>query len=109
MHNWLNIGQQKQKVYKDAVAVCPICQANNETWQHMFQFDHDNSKMIQTFALIQFKSDLLKMKTAIEEQDIIDWDNFVKGRAASSWMEAQRQYVLAVDWSHKERDGNQDQ
>eukprot|EP00957_Ditylum_brightwellii_P126254 9625444-Ditylum_brightwellii.AAC.1 len=46
---------------------------------------------------------------ALEEQNIIDWDNFMKGRTVSSWMEAQRQYVLAVDQNHKERDFNQDQ
>eukprot|EP00957_Ditylum_brightwellii_P128895 9832001-Ditylum_brightwellii.AAC.1 len=34
MHNWLNIGTQKQKFYEDAVAECPICCMEDETWMH---------------------------------------------------------------------------
>eukprot|EP00957_Ditylum_brightwellii_P008180 619309-Ditylum_brightwellii.AAC.1 len=41
--------------------------------------------------------------------NIIGWDNFMKGRAASSRTYAQMQYVLVVDWNHKKRDFNQDQ
>eukprot|EP00957_Ditylum_brightwellii_P209299 15361137-Ditylum_brightwellii.AAC.2 len=31
MHNWLNTGKQKQKIYEDAIADCPILCAENET------------------------------------------------------------------------------
>eukprot|EP00957_Ditylum_brightwellii_P184683 14065493-Ditylum_brightwellii.AAC.1 len=34
MHNWMNTGTQKQKFYKDAVMLCPICCSETETWQH---------------------------------------------------------------------------
>eukprot|EP00957_Ditylum_brightwellii_P209924 15364357-Ditylum_brightwellii.AAC.1 len=34
MHNWLNIGYQKQKFYKDVVSNCPVCTTIHKTWQH---------------------------------------------------------------------------
>eukprot|EP00957_Ditylum_brightwellii_P203016 15332874-Ditylum_brightwellii.AAC.1 len=54
MHNWLNTGMQKQKFYKDAVADCPICCAENETWTHMFQCPHDDAISLQSLALTKF-------------------------------------------------------
>eukprot|EP00957_Ditylum_brightwellii_P000428 33068-Ditylum_brightwellii.AAC.1 len=34
MHNWLNTGKQTQKFYEDAIADCPICCTEKETWTH---------------------------------------------------------------------------
>eukprot|EP00957_Ditylum_brightwellii_P149709 11400518-Ditylum_brightwellii.AAC.1 len=49
------------------------------------------------------------VRQAVEEQNIIGWDDFMKGRVAISWTEAQRHYTLAMDWNYKERDFNHDQ
>eukprot|EP00957_Ditylum_brightwellii_P065418 4962527-Ditylum_brightwellii.AAC.1 len=64
MHNWLNTGMQKQNFYKDAVADCPICCTENETWTHMFQCPHDDAISLRSLALTKFKSALIKMRTA---------------------------------------------
>eukprot|EP00957_Ditylum_brightwellii_P000632 49293-Ditylum_brightwellii.AAC.2 len=32
MHNWLNTGTQKQRFHEEAVADCPICCVEDETW-----------------------------------------------------------------------------
>eukprot|EP00957_Ditylum_brightwellii_P029919 2264243-Ditylum_brightwellii.AAC.1 len=55
---------QKQKFYKDAVADCSICCAENETWMHMFQCPHDNAISLRSLALTELKSALIKMRTA---------------------------------------------
>eukprot|EP00957_Ditylum_brightwellii_P172448 13128960-Ditylum_brightwellii.AAC.1 len=64
MHNWLNMGMQKQKFYKDTVADCPICCAENETWMHIFQCPHNDAISLRSLALTKFKSSLIKMSTA---------------------------------------------
>eukprot|EP00957_Ditylum_brightwellii_P206574 15349062-Ditylum_brightwellii.AAC.1 len=42
MHDWLNMGHQKQTFNEDAVADCPVCDAKKETWTHMFQCQHED-------------------------------------------------------------------
>ena len=64
MHNWLNIGHQKQKFYDNAVSVCPICNATKETWEHIFQCEHDDAITLCTVSHTQFKSDLIKLNIA---------------------------------------------
>eukprot|EP00957_Ditylum_brightwellii_P108377 8267823-Ditylum_brightwellii.AAC.1 len=64
MHNWLNTGYQKKKINENAVADCPVCVSQEESWQHLFQYTHANSVAIKTFALTAFKSELIKLETA---------------------------------------------
>eukprot|EP00957_Ditylum_brightwellii_P027408 2072258-Ditylum_brightwellii.AAC.1 len=133
MHNWLNTGMQKQKFYKDAVAGCPICCAENETWTHMFQCPHDNALSLRSLALTKFKSSLIKMSTApiiwqvlyykvaqwcrlptitplrilsdstgnilrdaVDTQHDLGWQNFMKGRVAKQWSQAQAEYCRSL-------------
>eukprot|EP00957_Ditylum_brightwellii_P038094 2880914-Ditylum_brightwellii.AAC.1 len=64
MHNWLNTGYQKKKFDQNAVANCPVCVSQEETWQHIFQCLHADSIAIKTLAITQFNSDLIKLGTA---------------------------------------------
>eukprot|EP00957_Ditylum_brightwellii_P173128 13180186-Ditylum_brightwellii.AAC.1 len=64
MHNWLNMGHQKKVIDKNDVNACPICLEMEETWQHFFQCQHEDSIAIRTLALTLFKSELLHLKTA---------------------------------------------
>eukprot|EP00957_Ditylum_brightwellii_P009194 695497-Ditylum_brightwellii.AAC.1 len=64
MHNWLNTGSQKQKFHEDAVADCPVCCVEDETWMHMFQCPHNDAILLRSLALAKFKSSLIKIQTA---------------------------------------------
>eukprot|EP00957_Ditylum_brightwellii_P109389 8343877-Ditylum_brightwellii.AAC.1 len=48
----------------DAVADCPACCAEKETWTHMFQYPHKDTVAIHTMALTKFRLALIAMKTA---------------------------------------------
>eukprot|EP00957_Ditylum_brightwellii_P019795 1493417-Ditylum_brightwellii.AAC.1 len=37
IHNWLNTGHKKKKIYENAVADCPVCGTQEESWQNLFQ------------------------------------------------------------------------
>eukprot|EP00957_Ditylum_brightwellii_P112626 8585208-Ditylum_brightwellii.AAC.2 len=37
MDNWLNTGHQKKKINENAVADCPVCGSQEESWQYLFQ------------------------------------------------------------------------
>eukprot|EP00957_Ditylum_brightwellii_P050712 3845358-Ditylum_brightwellii.AAC.1 len=47
MNNWLNTGSQKRKFYEDAVMLRPICCAETETWQHLFQYQHTDTVVVR--------------------------------------------------------------
>jgi hypothetical protein len=133
MHNWLNTGYQKKKIDQAAVDDCPVCGAQEETWQHMFQCNHADSIAIRTLAITKFKSKLISLGTApilretlcykiaqwcnmptlqapripdddvgevigdaVEDQQIIGWDNFMKGRMCIRWKMAQEMFKLAL-------------
>eukprot|EP00957_Ditylum_brightwellii_P210249 15364735-Ditylum_brightwellii.AAC.1 len=64
MHNWLNMGHQKQKCNEDVVGDCPICHATKETWTHLFQCSNDDSIAIHALAIRKFWSKLIKLNTA---------------------------------------------
>eukprot|EP00957_Ditylum_brightwellii_P119282 9100230-Ditylum_brightwellii.AAC.1 len=64
MHNWLNTGHQKKKINANAVADCPVCESQEESWQHLFQCMHADSLAIKTLALTAFKSELIRLETA---------------------------------------------
>eukprot|EP00957_Ditylum_brightwellii_P145466 11076196-Ditylum_brightwellii.AAC.1 len=64
MNNWFNKGHQKKQIDKNAVDTCPICLDIEETWQHLFQCQHEDSIAIRILALIFFKLELLQLKTA---------------------------------------------
>eukprot|EP00957_Ditylum_brightwellii_P023101 1742893-Ditylum_brightwellii.AAC.1 len=88
MHNWLNTGTQKQKFHKEAVANCPICCAENETWMRMFQCPHEDAITLRSLAITKciipprIPSDPtgLKLCNAVESQHDLGWNNFMKGR-----------------------------
>eukprot|EP00957_Ditylum_brightwellii_P044474 3373942-Ditylum_brightwellii.AAC.1 len=63
MHNWLNTGTQKQKLYEDAVANCPMCCAEKEEWTHLFQCKHDDLIVIRSLALTKYWLALIKIRT----------------------------------------------
>eukprot|EP00957_Ditylum_brightwellii_P165962 12635981-Ditylum_brightwellii.AAC.1 len=65
MHNWLNTGHQKKKINESAVADCPVCGSQEESWQHLFWCTHADSVAIKTLAFTAFKSELIKLETAL--------------------------------------------
>eukprot|EP00957_Ditylum_brightwellii_P048043 3648362-Ditylum_brightwellii.AAC.1 len=64
MHKWLNTGHQKKQIDKNAVDACSICLDAEETWQHLFQRQHEDSIAIRTLALTLFKTELLQIEIA---------------------------------------------
>eukprot|EP00957_Ditylum_brightwellii_P002644 203234-Ditylum_brightwellii.AAC.1 len=70
MHNWLNTGYQKKKIDEYAVANCPVCTSQEESWQHMFQCAHEDLVAIKTLAITTFKSKLIKLETAPIVRDV---------------------------------------
>eukprot|EP00957_Ditylum_brightwellii_P114367 8720217-Ditylum_brightwellii.AAC.1 len=52
------------KIYKNHSALCPCCNVKEESWQHLYQCKSNIAQAAKDKALIQFKSDLGKLKTA---------------------------------------------
>eukprot|EP00957_Ditylum_brightwellii_P178657 13607833-Ditylum_brightwellii.AAC.1 len=59
MHNWLNTGYKKKIFDENAVDGCPVCQTTEETWTHLFQYQHEDALAIRTLAITMLKSELL--------------------------------------------------
>eukprot|EP00957_Ditylum_brightwellii_P062765 4763391-Ditylum_brightwellii.AAC.1 len=64
MHNWLNTGAQKQEFDEHAANCCPVCGTATETWEHLFQCDHDNKMAMKLLSLTRCKINLTKLKTS---------------------------------------------
>eukprot|EP00957_Ditylum_brightwellii_P080977 6159618-Ditylum_brightwellii.AAC.1 len=46
MHNWLNTGSQKKHFCEDTVDCCPACDGEVETWEHLFQCNHEDLRAV---------------------------------------------------------------
>ena len=64
MHDWLPVNKHMAKIYRNHSALCPYCNEKEESWQHLYKCTNDTAQAAKDKTLLQFKSDLVKLKTA---------------------------------------------
>eukprot|EP00957_Ditylum_brightwellii_P085760 6524266-Ditylum_brightwellii.AAC.1 len=103
IHYWLNTGYQQKKIDENAANECPVCLTMEETWAHLFQYQHANAIAIRMLAITTFK---LGVQSAVEDQHWIGWNNFMKGWISIKWKATQKMYTDALPASTNSKEFN---
>ena len=64
MHNWLNTGEQKEKINPQMPSACPLCTTEKETWSHLLKCQPPEAQNSRLAAFDTLKSALYNEKTA---------------------------------------------
>eukprot|EP00957_Ditylum_brightwellii_P058165 4410950-Ditylum_brightwellii.AAC.1 len=62
-HNWTPTAARLGKLYPGDSCICPVCAQKEETWEHLYQCEHDTAGSSRLHMIGKLKSSLRKIKT----------------------------------------------